>query len=261
MTAGSRTKSLWQALGEHAAQVKHHGAVDQRQQDLHHVLDHDDGDARVADVADQLHAGLRLGGGEAGEHFVQQQDAGAGGERAGDFQPAFLGRGERMGQAVRAGGEPGGGEHALRLHHGVAGAAGAAECADHHVLQHGHAVERADHLEGAGDAGAGAGERAAAGDAAPVEADFAAVGRDLAGDGVEQARFAGAVGPDQPENFAGCDGEADVDIGRDAAERLADPAYFKQRGHRAPRSVEGRAGSPVRRGGRGRSRRSARHRS
>ena len=109
--------------------------------------------------------------------------------------------------------------------------AGAGEGAHHDVLQHRHGIEGAHHLEGAGHAGAGGRDGAEAGDAPPVEPDLAAVGRDLARDGVEQRRLAGAVGPDQPQDLAAAHVEGDVGIGLHAAEALRQVAHLEEFSH------------------------------
>src|SRR6516165_10754845 len=80
------------ALDQHLAEIEHDGAVDQRHHDLHDMLDHQHGDAGVADAPHQLNAGLRLDRGQAGQHLVEQQELRLGGERTRDFEPALFRR-------------------------------------------------------------------------------------------------------------------------------------------------------------------------
>jgi hypothetical protein len=64
--------------------------------------------------------------------------------------------------------------------------------------------------------------RRLAGDVDAVENNLAGIGREHAVDQIEQRRFAGAVRPDQAENFARLDDEAQILHRLQAAEVLAD---------------------------------------
>ena len=63
------------ALGDPLAGIHHEDVVVQGANGLHDVLDHEDRDALAADLVDQRDADLRLGGIEAGEPFVEQEQA------------------------------------------------------------------------------------------------------------------------------------------------------------------------------------------
>src|SRR5207245_5291513 len=59
-----------------------------------------DGEARVADLADQLGESLLLRRVHARRRFVEQQDARSGGDGPGDLQPTLVAIGEVAGQVV-----------------------------------------------------------------------------------------------------------------------------------------------------------------
>ena len=71
------------ALDEDFSEIEHDGAIDQRHDDFHDVLDHQHRDAGLAHLAHQRHAGLRLERREAGEALVEQQQLRLGGQSAG----------------------------------------------------------------------------------------------------------------------------------------------------------------------------------
>jgi hypothetical protein len=88
--------------------------------------------------------------------------------------------------------------------------------AGHDVLLGIETGQHAHQLEGARDAAPRDPVGGLAGDARPVEQDLAAAGGERAGDEVEHGGLAGAIRPDQAEEFALCDVEAHV-IDRDEA--------------------------------------------
>ena len=90
--------------------------------------------------------------------------------------------------------------------------------ADLHVVEHGHAAEERDVLEGARDPQLGALVRPQARDVAAGEHDAAAGGRVDPADAIEDAGLAGAVRADDGEERAGLDGEAHPGQGGHAAE-------------------------------------------
>ena len=61
------------ALRQHAAEIEHDHAVDQRQHDLHDVLDHQHGDPGVPYPAHQINALPSFHWREPGHHLVEQQ--------------------------------------------------------------------------------------------------------------------------------------------------------------------------------------------
>jgi hypothetical protein len=86
------------------------------------------------------------------------------------------------------------------------------------VVEHRHAAEQRDVLEGAREPELGALRGGQAGDVLAAEADVAAVGPVEAGNGVEQRGLAGAVGADHGRDGTGRYFEADAVQGRHAAE-------------------------------------------
>ncbi len=109
----------------------------------------------LVDSAHQRDRLLQFGRGQARERFVEQHQPRTGREHAGDLEPLASGRAERTGalralvaqaRSVR--------RSAARVFARVAAMVMAQKRADHHVLEHGHVLERRRHLEGAADAGA-----------------------------------------------------------------------------------------------------------
>ena len=74
--------------------VEDHHAVGEAHQRMHHVLDHDDGQAAVAYLPDELHDPPALHRVQARDHLVEQQDLGPGGQRPRDLQPLAPSQGE-----------------------------------------------------------------------------------------------------------------------------------------------------------------------
>ena len=70
----------------------------------------------------------------------------------------------------------------------------------------------------------------------PREAHLAGIGAIDAGDDIEAGGLAGAVGPDQPDDGALGDGQADILHGAQAAEALGHLVELEQRGHLSPLS-------------------------
>ena len=64
-----------------------------------------------------------------------------------------------------------------------------------------------------------------------VKDDATGIRREHAIDEIEQGRFAGAVRPDQPEDFALALGEGQIVHGKKPAETLADAIKFEKRRH------------------------------
>lgn len=207
------------------------------------MLDEEDGDALVADGEDQLFGGARLLGVHAGGGLVQEEQAGLGGEGAGDLQLALFAVGEVAGEVVALGFEA----DELEEFHGAflagllrlleAGAAqqcrpeaflGSRVAADEDVLEDRHVGEQADVLEGAGDAGLGHQVGLGREDGALV-GDRAFRGDVQAGEAVEEGGLAGAVGADEADDLAGVDGEVDRADGGEAAEAHGDVAGFEYR--------------------------------
>ena len=135
-----------------AALVKHHHARRQRHDDFHDVLDDHQRDAGTMDVAHQIDRELHLALGEARHRFIEQQHLGFGRERTRDLEPLAAGRSERARRRIRQPAHADALQHGARFGFGFGAMRGAQKRADHHVLQHRHALEGLRHLEGAGEA-------------------------------------------------------------------------------------------------------------
>ncbi|MNQ58303.1 hypothetical protein D3C85_724980 [compost metagenome] len=147
---------------------------------------------------------------DAGEGFVQQHEAGAGGQGAGDLDAATLaarqagGRGQAQmvdaqlfQQAGRLVADAGGGL-LMQFDHGL------------DVLLDRHAAEDGGFLRQIAQAHAGALVHGLLGDLFAVQPDRAAVGRDQAGDHVEAGGLARPVGTEQAADLAALDGQGHV---------------------------------------------------
>ena len=153
---------------------------------------------RTSAIACCSSAGVR-----PGERLVEQHQPRPGREHARDLEPLAPGRAERA-RARRScrSFEPDQLEHLQRMRARVAAMRMAQERADHHVVEHGHVLERRRHLEGAPDAeprvllGRGARHVGA------VERDAAGGRQRVAGEAVEEGRLAGAVRADQADDLA-----------------------------------------------------------
>ena len=140
------------AVGDDAAFRQHEDVLGQAHHRLHHVLDHHDGDAAVAQASDHRHDVADLGRVQSGQHLVEQQELRLGRQRTREFQPLAAGDGQRIGRPVEHVGETdlardlfGGGERGLAR-------AVMQMRADQDVLAHREAGEGLHDLEGAGDA-------------------------------------------------------------------------------------------------------------
>ena len=141
-------------------------------QRAHDVLDPDHRDPLGADRADDPDQLRDLRIGEAARHLVEQQQPGAGRQRAGQLKPLALQQAEPLRREVGLGGQPGPLQHGRRRR--VARPApqpGALLDGDEHVLEDGHLPERPRHLEGPADPQPAPGGRAQPGDRRAVEPD------------------------------------------------------------------------------------------
>jgi hypothetical protein len=90
--------------------------------------------------------------------------------------------------------------------------------AEHEIVEHGHAAEQGDVLEGPRDAQLGHPARRTVGDVAAFEGDATRVGVVEAADHVEQSGLAGAVRADDRQDLAATDVQAHPAHCLDAAE-------------------------------------------
>ena len=97
MTCSLQEISVGRALGDQFARAEHDDAVGHAEHRLDQVLDHDDGDAHVADALDERHRGQDLGGVEAGEQLVQQEQLGLGRQGPSQFETFAVDQGQALG--------------------------------------------------------------------------------------------------------------------------------------------------------------------
>ncbi len=100
--------------------------------------------------------------------------------------------------------------------------------ADHHVVEHAHAAEQGQVLEGAADAERGNAMARHGKQRAAVEGDLAAVAIVQARDAVEERRLARAVGPDQADDAPARHLERHAVESDDAAEAHRHVLYAQQ---------------------------------
>ena len=189
------------AFGDRLAEIHGEGAVDEGGDGFHVVVDEEDGVAVVAEAADEVGEGGDLGGGEAGEGFVDEDDRRVAGESLGELEAAEVGEGEGGGAAVEDGGEAdaAGDDAGAGVDCGVGEEAEEAvgEEGELDVLEDGLAVEGAGVLEDQADAEARDAVGGLAGKLGAAEADAAGGGGLDAHDELHHGGFAGAVGADQ----------------------------------------------------------------
>src|SRR6185295_10456265 len=223
------------ALGDLPAEVEHGHAVGDVHHDPHVVLDHHHRQAlHLLDVEDEPHHVLGLFRVHPGGGLVEQEERGVEGERPGQLYP-FL-------QTVRQGADdlvpdilqleqvddlplddlpvPAllAGRPAIVEPRGEHARAVVDVPADLDVVEHAHALEQRDVLEGAGDAEVGALVRLERGDVPVLEANAPVAGRVDATDAVEDTGLAGPVGTDDREEIVRVDLETDPGEGGDPAE-------------------------------------------
>ena len=177
------------------------------------------------EVAAQVAADVAAGAGvEGGERFVEQQQAGFGGQGAGQGDALGLAAGEGAGPVVGVVGEPdpcepgGGAGSGVRF-----GDAAGAE-AEGDVLEGGEVGEQEVVLEDDGDGSAFGADEGVGGGVVEwfaVELDAAAVDRQQSGEAAEQGALAGTVGSEHGDGLAALGGEVDVETER--AEGADDP--------------------------------------
>src|SRR5439155_14926969 len=242
------------AVGEHAALVQGHDAVGIAEDDVHVVLDLDDGvDAEAGGGLDEhLHDRVLVGGAHAAGRLVEQDDLRVEGERAGHVEQLLVALGqrargprERVAEAEQLG-------HRAHLvpHAALAGERGeepgaAAEPREHgdgDRLAHRESGEDVDELEGARHAEPGQPHGPHAADVLALEAHGAARGRQQAREDVDERRLAGAVGADDRHELAAPDPQRDAVEGADAA--VEHPYVDRLQQRHAGRSRASRPSSP-----------------
>ena len=200
--------------------VEHRDLVDEAEDDLHVVLDEQDGPSAAVQAADDLDESGDIAGADAGHRLVEEDDAGVGREEHGDLELALVAVGQHpglgarvvrevhlaqvlMGRSGRLVGGPG--ETERRGRRAEPGLGGLAD-----VLQGGESREDAGGLEGATEADPRTPVDGHPRDVLPCEQHAAARRGVDARDDVEQRRLAGPVGADDAEHLVLCDGEAHI---------------------------------------------------
>jgi hypothetical protein len=210
------------------AEVEHVHTVGDSHHEVHVVLDEEDGQLeRAPHPPDQRPELLDFLVVQSAGRLVEQEQAGAGGERP--RQLDALHRSERKpgGRAVRD-------RREADLFEQVAGIAITAHVLSHEdVLEDGHGGEELDVLKRPGNSLAHDAIRRRPQQALAVESDLTGVGPVQPGDQIEQRRLSCAVWADQPRDLAALDRERNIVDGDNPAE-LARHVLDREEGHSAP---------------------------
>jgi len=227
--------------------VEHADPVREIEDDIHVVLDEEDGEPLPArDLPDDRDGGQRVLRRQTLGRLVEKEERGLLGDGHRDLEEALVavrqcrrrlcGPGEEA-ERVEARARP----LFARLESGPAAdeskvAAAPQLHGDSHVLQHGELREDAGDLEGARDAAPaarGGGER---GDVATTKEDAPRGGREETGDEVKQRCLARAVRPDDRADLSRLHREADSGHGLERSEGAPEPASLEERRHARIRS-------------------------
>ena len=227
-------------FGHIFADVHRQHAVDQGGDALDVVVDQQNGPILGAKAANEIGEGFRLRRRQAGERLVDQHHLGIARDRLGHFHPAQRRKGQRRRMAVHhiAQADALGNRTRALVDPGLRGKAQQRirQQRQLDVLEHGLAMERPRMLKDDADAGAGDAMRRPAGDVDAIDPHRAGIGPFDAHDELHDRRFARAVRPDEAEDLARGDIEADV-LDRDQpAERLGQAAHLEARGAAHSRS-------------------------
>src|SRR2546425_2247906 len=224
------------ALGELLAVVEHDDPVADGPHAFHDMLDDQPGERELSpEGAQDLDDLLRLGDGEPGNDFVEQQQLGARRQRPGQLEPATLREQEIRRRSLLAAVE------LDRAQDGIGRSARVVEASDLPGVsteQHGRGDvvanrergEWAGELEGARDPAPADLIGREARDVLALEEHVARRGREAA-DHVEQGGFSRAVGTDEPQHFSGVHGQIDAIERLNPAEVPADRPRFQQGAH------------------------------
>ena len=203
------------------------GAVGDGESFADAVVGDEDADALVFEVEDDALDFEDLFGVDAGEGFVEQEEAGFDDEGAGDFDAAAFSAGEHV--AFRL-------AHLVetelvdeRVHAGAAvvGVDGERLQNGEEVFLDGEFAEDGGLLRQVGDAEAGALVHGAVGDVFAIEEDAAGVGTDESDDDVKAGGFARAVGAEEADYFALADVERNIVYDLAAAVGFGDLSGFE----------------------------------
>ncbi len=227
------------ALGDHGAAVEHGHVMGERQDEVHVVLDHDDGEV----LGEALHEGaqgLHGAAAQAAGGLVQQQQLRLARQGHPDLEQAPLAIGEELRRHVLAAGQPDEPHRRRRLvrrRRHLARGRPQVEAAPPHgghchadVLQHRVVVEQVEDLERAADADARSPVGREPGDVAVGEVDAPRVGSEDAGEEIETGGLARAIGPDEGGEPPALEAETHVVQDHVATEGLAEAARLEDGG-------------------------------
>src|SRR4051812_46965505 len=216
---------LWNAGGGLPPEVEDVDAVGEVHHDAHVVLDHQDrGALLLVHVEDEAGHVLLLLVVHPGHRLVEEEQGGFERERAGELdallQPVWEGVHDLLADVLDLEEVDDLLDHLalgdlLALAGAVVDAAGEEAgplpevTADEEVVEHRHALEERDVLEGARDAEAGARGGSQPGDVPPLEAHLPLRRPVDAADAIDEARLAGAVRTDDGDELSRADVEAD----------------------------------------------------
>src|SRR6266542_2098637 len=238
-------------VGDLAPVVEHRHAIGDVHHHAHVVLDQGDGGAELAvDVEDEAAHVFLLLDVHPGHGLVEQQQRGLGRQRPGQLHALLqtVGQPPRRRLADRLDLEevddplheravrellPPRGPPPERIEQEVA--PHLEQAPGHDVVEHAHALEQGDVLEGARDAEGGHVRRRQTGAVAAVEGDPSLVRAVEAADGVQQGGLARAVGADDRDDLTATDLEAHAVEGQQRSEPHADAVDLEQGPARAGR--------------------------
>src|SRR5690242_6014228 len=226
------------ALEDLLAGIHDDDAIGDLVDEAHEVLDDEERDTFRRQLAQALGDAAELGRVEAGGELVDEQQAGAGGERARQVEHLLLRAVELAGAAVGQGLQVERGQQIVDIYPALGIAA--IGVGDLDILAHRQRQERLRHLEGAADADMDEAVRRQAPDRVILETDAPAIGRVEAGDDVAVGGLARAVEADEAQDLARFQIEAQAVEGMEAAEALHQALDGEERralgltGHRSP---------------------------
>src|SRR5215470_814492 len=232
------------ALAQHLALNEDGDALGEAEDEVHVVLDDQDGDAR-GQLLETLEDAMGLERRHPGRRLVEEQHGGPEPERDGDLHEPLLAVGqiqdaptgvvrqlerreqlERLGTDARVG--------AGRTPQSPADAVALGD-SERDVVEHAHVAEERVDLERAAEPAPDARGLRQPRDVLAAEKDVTGGGREPSGDHVHERRLAGAVGADERVTDAGLEPEIHAVGHGEGAEALAETAGLERDGHAGTR--------------------------
>ncbi len=213
------------ALEQHAPGPEHDDTLGNAAEKRHQMFHHDEGDAALRQLAQQLGNAAQLGRVEPGADFIDQQQLRPRGQRAPQIEQLLLVDRERTRQLVGLLVQLDVVQDGVDVHR----ARGMAEVRSHfNVLAHRHIAKGLGHLKSAVDAELRQLVHRHLVHRLAVERNTAAVGAVQARDDIDGRGLARAVGPDQTDDLARREAEAHVVEHHMAAEALVHALKLKE---------------------------------